>query len=252
MKEDVLKIDAAKKAEELVKAVKKAFKDKGFSKAVLGVSGGLDSATVAFLLARALGPENVTGVIMPYGGQPTAHSEEAVKAAGILSETINIAPMVDAYFAKYPEADKVRRGNKMARERMTILYDLSQAVGALVTGTSNRTELELGYFTLHGDSASAIVPMASLYKMQVFQLAGYLKVPQAILSKSPSADLWEGQTDEGEIGVTYLEMDQILYHIDKGRTAAEMVRLGFDKKSVDIVISRKKANRYKLEGALFL
>lgn len=252
MKEDILKIDAAKKSEELVAAIRKVFKDKGFSRAVLGVSGGLDSATVSFLLARALGRENVTGIILPYAAQSTAHSEEVVAAAGISSETMNIAPMVDAYFSMQPEADKVRRGNKMARERMTILYDRSHALGALVAGTGNRTEIELGYFTLHGDGASAVAPLASLYKTQVFQLAKYLKVPESVLGKSPSADLWEGQTDEGEIGATYAEMDEILYHLDKGRTAGEIVKLGFEKKSVEIVIARKKANRYKLEGAVFL
>lgn len=252
MKEDVLKMDMVKAAEDLVIEIRKVFKEKNFSKAVLGVSGGIDSAVVAFLLAKAIGANNVIGVMLPYGGQSTVHAEEVIKAAGIRSEFFDITPMVDAYFSRQSGADRVRKGNKMARERMSVLYDRSQVHRALVVGTGNRTEIELGYFTLHGDGASALAPLASLFKTQVFRMAEHLGVPSAIIDKKPSADLWEGQTDEDEIGATYAEMDKVLYYIGLGRSPEDIVNTGMDRTVVELVVRRVIANRYKTEGPVFL
>ncbi|MGD2278525.1 MAG: NAD+ synthase [Candidatus Omnitrophota bacterium] len=247
-----LRIDPAEKTEKISVAIKDVFRKKGFSKAVIGVSGGLDSAAVAFLLVRALGKENVTALIMPYGGQDTQDSEEVVRLLEIKSEKIDISPMVDAYFSLFPEADKVRRGNKMARERMSILYDHSSKIGALVVGTGNRTELDLGYFTLHGDGACAVLPLASLYKTQVIQLAGYLGVPRKVIEKKPTAGLWEGQTDEGEIGASYGEMDLILSYLDEGRGVDEIVSSGHERFVVESLVKRMEINKFKLEGPSFL
>jgi len=249
---EILKIDPAVKSEELVRAIRKTFDEKGFSKAVVGLSGGLDSSVVTFLLVKALGKENVFGFIMPYGGQDTADAEEVAALLGIKAERIDILPMVDAYFSQVPDADKVRRGNKMARERMSILYDQSHKAGALVAGTGNKTEIRLGYFTLHGDGACAVALLASLYKTQVIQLARYLGLPDRIITKKPSADLWEGQFDEDEIGASYGELDAILYLLDKGIPEEEIIGMGHERSVVDIVIKRIAKNRFKLEGPAFL
>jgi NAD+ synthase len=249
---EILRIDPASEAKKLVSAIRETFEKKGFSRAVVGISGGLDSAVVSYLLVKALGKENVTACIMPYGAQDTKDAEEVVCSLGIKAEKIDISPMVDAYFSKRPDADKVRQGNKMARERMSILYDQSQRIGALVAGTGNRTELDLGYFTLHGDGACAVAPLASLYKTQVIQLAEYLGVPEEVVKKKPSAGFWEGQTDEDEIGVLYADIDCILYYLDNNFSAEEIAEKGYDKSAVEIVINRIRQNRFKLEGPVFL
>ena len=249
---EILKIDPAVKSEELILAIRKTFDEKGFNKAVVGLSGGLDSAVVTFLLVKALGKENVFAFIMPYGGQDTADAEEVAALLGIKNEKIDIAPMVDAYFSQVGDADKMRRGNKMARERMSILYDQSHKAGALVAGTGNRTEIRLGYFTLHGDGACAVAPLASLYKTQVIQLARYLGLPDRIITKKPSADLWEGQFDEDEIGASYGELDAILYLVDKGLPEEQIIGMGHERSVIDIVIGRIAKNRFKLEGPAFL
>jgi len=194
----------------IVNEVRKA----GFSRVVVGLSGGVDSSLSAFLGAEALGAENVWALLMPYrtsSPESQEHAELVVKQLGIQSDVIEITPMVDAYFERFPEADQVRRGNKMARERMTILFDHSAKLKALVLGTSNKTELLLGYGTLYGDMASAINPLGDLYKTQVRQLARHMGVPEVIVQKKPSADLWAGQTDEAELGFSYREVDELLY-----------------------------------------
>ncbi|MGB2631020.1 MAG: NAD+ synthase [Candidatus Omnitrophota bacterium] len=249
---DALKIDPARKTEAIISSISKVFKDKGFSIAVVGVSGGLDSAVVAFLLVRSLGKESVTALVMPYGKQETSDAEEVVRLLGIKVEKVDIAPMVDAYFSNFPAADKVRRGNKVARERMSILYDRSNELGALVVGTGNRTELDLGYFTLHGDGACAVAPLASLYKTQVRQIAKYLGIPEKIILKKPSADLWEGQTDEDELGASYLEMDAVLYYLDQGLGIDDIAAKGHERSVVEKLLKRIENNRFKREGPCFL
>jgi NAD+ synthase len=203
----------------------------GFRKGILGLSGGLDSTVCAALAARALGPRNVLGLIMPYGDSFPAEVRDAEKVGrvlGIRTRTIDIAPQVDAYFAAHPTRSRILRGNKMARERMSILYDYSAREKALILGTSNKTELLIGYGTIHGDMACGISPMGDLYKTQVRELARHLRVPASIIRKAPTAGLWSGQTDEQEIGLTYAELDEILENlVEKRKSGPELVKAGF-------------------------
>ena len=217
--------------------------------AVLGLSGGVDSALVAYLAARALGPEHVTAFIMPYrtsNPQSAADAELVVHTLGIRSQVVDITPQVEAYFAPFPDASPLRRGNKMARERMSILYDQSSLLGALVLGTSNKTELFLGYGTIHGDLASAINPIGDLYKTQVWALARAVGVPSRIVEKHPSADLWAGQTDEAELGFTYADVDELLHFlIERRYHHEELLALGFDAKFVARVEKLVARSQYK-------
>jgi len=203
----------------------------GSARVVLGLSGGVDSSLAAFLAAEALGPANVLGIRMPYrtsSPESLAHAAEVAAATGIATLTIAITDQIDAYFAGFPDASPHRRGNKMARERMTILYDHSARWEALVLGTSNKTELLLGYGTLHGDMASALNPIGDLYKTQIWALAEAVGVPAAIVAKEPSADLWEGQTDERELGFGYREVDRLLYlMVDERWSRDEVEAAGF-------------------------
>ena len=221
----------------------------GFERVVLGVSGGVDSSLVATLAAQGLGPKNVLGVIMPYRlSDPKSRSDalEVIKQLGIEQLEIDISPQVDAYFAPFPDADQKRRGNKMARERMTILYDQSWAWRALVIGTSNKTELLLGYGTIYGDMASAINPIGDLYKTQVWQLADAVGVPTAIVQKAPSADLWAGQSDETELGFQYRMIDQLLYYlVDRRYSIQQLKRQGFDQAFITDIVRRVRENQYK-------
>jgi NAD+ synthase len=221
----------------------------GFERVVLGLSGGVDSALSAFLATEALGPQNVWAILMPYrtsSPESTAHAALVVNTLGIHGLTVDITPMVDAYFAGFPDADHVRRGNKMARERMTILFDHSARLGGLVLGTSNKTELLLGYGTLYGDMASAVNPLGDLYKTQVRQLARHLKVPTVIVEKQPSADLWAGQTDEAELGFTYEQVDKVLsLLVDQRYEVPDLIAEGFDAKFVRAVYHKVQASQYK-------
>jgi NAD+ synthase len=221
----------------------------GLSRAVLGLSGGIDSALVACLAAEALGPANVHACIMPYRSsnpESEAHARLLAGQLGINFEVIEITAMVDAYFELYPDADNMRRGNKMARERMTILYDHSAAHAALVLGTSNKTELLLGYGTLHGDMASALNPIGDIYKSQVWQLSEEMEVPQVIIDKKPSADLWAGQTDEQELGFTYREVDDLLYRmVDLRLNREELVARGFAPAFIDLIYGKVQSSHFK-------
>jgi NAD+ synthase len=233
----------------LTRFIKEETEKVGIQKVVFGLSGGIDSALVAFLAARSLGPERVHAVMMPYkSSSPSslADAQACVDALGIEATVMNITPQIDAYFERFPDASPLRRGNKMARERMSILYDFSAQLNALVLGTSNKTELLLGYGTQHGDLASGINPIGDLYKTQVRQLAHYLGVPRQIIEKPPSADLWENQTDEKELGFTYEDVDKLLFLlVDRRYTKEELHNEGFSEEFIDTVIRRITRNQYK-------
>ncbi len=209
----------------------------------------MDSALSCFLAAEALGPPNVLALLMPYRTSATEsaeHAQQVVDTLGITSETIEITPMVEPYLQKYPQMNAVRRGNVMARMRMIVLYDHSALWNGLVVGTSNKTELLLGYGTLFGDMASAVNPLGDLYKTQVRQMARAVGVPEAIVQKAPSADLWAGQTDEGELGFTYAEVDRLLYLlVDERYSAEEAIGVGFDPRFVATVVRRLRMFQFK-------
>ena len=234
---------------ELVKFLRENFKKAGFSKAVLGLSGGIDSALVAYLLRDALGKENVLAIMMPYkSSNPDSlnHAKLVVEDLKINAKSIEITDMIDAYFKNEKEASSLRMGNKMARERMSILFDYSSKENALVVGTSNKTEIYLGYSTQFGDSACALNPIGDLYKTNVWELSRYLNIPKELIEKKPSADLWEGQTDEQEMGLTYKEADQVLYRmLEENKTVEEILNEGFDKSLVENIVKRMNRSEYK-------
>jgi NAD+ synthase len=221
----------------------------GFTRAVIGLSGGLDSALSCFLAAEALGPQNVLAIRMPYKAsspESLSDAQKVIDATGVQSMTVEITAMVDPLFERFPDMDNMRKGNIMARERMIVLYDQSAAFRGLVVGTGNKTEILLGYSTLYGDSANALNPIGDLYKTQVRQLSRAVGVPESILEKAPSADLWAGQTDEGELGFTYAEVDELLnLLVDQRYTAQECVEAGFAEAFVRAVVERIRRNHFK-------
>jgi len=233
----------------LVNFIREEITRAGFSHGVIGLSGGVDSSLVAFLAAEALGPTNVLGLIMPYrtsNPQSEADAQEVVSLLGIFSRRIDITPLVEPYFALYPDMGERRRGNMMARARMMVLYDQAAEFKALVIGTSNRTETLLGYTTHFGDNAAAIHPIGDLFKAQVRQLALAVGVPEHIVRKAPSADLWIGQTDEGELGFTYDEADQVLHLLyDQRYKPSEVVAMGFREPLVEGILRLVRQNQFK-------
>ena len=221
----------------------------GYSRAVIGLSGGIDSALSFALAVEALGAENVLAVRMPYkSSSPDSleHAQMLTEQFNVRSETIEITDMVEPLFGRDPQISKQRKGNMMARSRMIILYDQSEVFKGLIIGTSNKTEILLGYTTMWGDMASALNPIGDLYKTQVRQLSHALGIPSAIIDKAPSADLWVGQTDEGELGFSYEEVDKLLYLlVDQRFSPQECVEEGFDEKFVNSVITRIRRNQFK-------
>ena len=243
-----LRIDEALVQRMLVAFLRAETKKSGHRRVVLGLSGGIDSAAVAALAAEAMGPKNVTALFMPYrtsSAESGEHARLIAKRFGLALEEVDISPQVDAYFARLGEVDRVRRGNKMARERKSIEYDRSWPDG-LVLGTSNKTELLLGYGTRYGDMACDLNPVGDLYKTQLRELAVLLGVPDVVVRKPPTADLWVGQTDESELGFTYADADLALYHlIDRRLRPDALIRAGFDAALVNGLRERVRRSHYK-------
>lgn len=234
-----LAIDTAIARRVIAQFIRGQLRQAGFERLVLGLSGGIDSGLVAYLAAEAIGAEKLLCVLMPYrtsSPASRADAEEVVRRLGCASELVDISPMVDAFFAGDPAASSLRRGNFMARQRMAVLYDRSVTWGGLVVGTGNKTESLIGYTTIFGDNACAFNPIGDLYKSQVRQVAAAMDVPEAIIRKAPSADLWPGQTDEAEADISYPLLDRLLFwRIDKRRSIDELVALGFERALVERV-----------------
>jgi len=244
-----LHIDAALARRILTEFLRSETTRAGFRRGVVGVSGGIDSALTCFLAAEALGPKNVLAVRLPYQGSSPDSLEDAaevIRLTGVREKTVDISAMAEPFLATIPPSARVRRGNVLARLRMIVLYDQSAEFEGLVLGTGNKTEILLGYTTLFGDSACALNPLGDLYKTQVRQLAAEMGVPARIISKPPSADLWPGQTDEGELGVTYAEVDRLLYMlVDERQTIEACIKAGFARSMVRKVVERMQRNQYK-------
>ena len=233
----------------LTSFIRDAVETSGTQGVVVGLSGGVDSSLSAALAARALGPERVHGFLLPYRTSSPESERDARAVAGHLGiphRVIDISPMVDAYFAMEPDAPAERRGNKMARERMTILFDQAKKLDALVLGTSNKTEILLGYSTVFGDNASSLNPLGDLYKCQIWQLSRHLGLPAEVIDKAPSADLWPGQTDEGELGFSYETADEVLYLLfDLGLRPEEVAARGYEERVVRRIVSLEQRFRFK-------
>lgn len=244
-----LQLDAGIAQKILVDFIADAIRSAGFERAVLGLSGGVDSSLTAFLAAKALGPENLLCVAMPSAAsEPTSlhHASMVAKQLGIRLEVVSITPMVEAHLSRVNNKTNVRAGNIMARERMIVLYDISSRDESLVLGTSNKTETLLGYGTMFGDMASALNPLGDLYKTQVWQLATAAGVPDIIVAKPPSADLWSGQTDESDLGFTYRDVDRLLFAmVDQRKSETELHELGFPREFVTRVQSIIRRNQFK-------
>lgn len=221
----------------------------GFHRMIVGLSGGIDSATAAAIACRALGHRHVLAALLPYRASSPRSLRDARKVAALLglkTVIISITPMIDAYFRRQRGATRLRRGNKMARERMAVLYDLSARNRALVLGTSNKTELLLGYGTLYGDMASALNPLGDLYKTQVRMLAIHLGLPEEIVWKTATADLWAGQSDEADLGYRYAEIDRLLVLlVDQRATPEEALAAGFPASMVERITRRIESSQFK-------
>ena len=221
---------------------------RGFDKAVVGLSGGVDSSLVAFLLAEALGPKNVYGIRMPYKSSSRDsldHATLVAEATGINVDTIEITDAVDGYLKHASDADGRRRGNVMARVRMIILFDQSQKLGTLPVGTGNKTERLFGYFTWHADDSPPVNPLGDLYKTQVWALARHMGVPDVIVNKPASADLVVGQTDESDFGISYPKADRILFHLLRGFTVSRLTEMGFPEPEVALVKRKLDSTHWK-------
>ena len=243
------KLDYSIVKSKIISFIKDYIYKNGFKNGIIGVSGGIDSALVLALTVEALGKENVFALLMPY----KLSSEDSLKDGkiiceklGIKYEIIDISPSVDAYFKKYPTDNPLQIGNKCARERMSVLYDFSERKNALVVGTSNKSEILIGYATQYGDAAAAFLPIGDLYKTQVFEFSKILEIPISIINKKPSADLWEKQTDEDEIGLIYKDLDKILYNmVDLNKDDSSLIELGFAKDKINRVRALMRSSEFK-------
>ncbi len=244
-----LSLDIPAVRNRLTSFLRTEIRDAGLQTAIVGLSGGVDSALVGFLAVEALGAENVRFLMMPYktsSSESIDHAQLVLSALGGHGEVIDITKAADAVIDTDPDMSRVRRGNIMARLRMIHLYDRSARESGLVVGTGNKTEVLLGYSTQHGDAACAVNPLGNLYKTQVWLLAEAVGVPEVIISKAPSADLWSGQTDEGELGFTYREVDELLYWMtDAGLSREELLARGFEASFIDTVTARIEKNMFK-------
>ena len=243
-----LDIDGELAEKWLVHFIQEEVKRRGFSKGIIGLSGGVDSAVTAYLAARALGPENVIGVRLPYrtsSRESLDHAQLVIDALGIVGRTLDISPAVDGYLSAESDASPARRGNVMARVRMIALFDLSSKYGAIPLGTGNKTERLFGYFTWHADDSPPVNPLGDLFKTQVWQLARHLGVPKAIVDKPATADLVHGQTDEGDLGISYEKADRILQWLLSGYAPAELIARGFDAAEVEVVRQRLEGTHWK-------
>ncbi|HWQ26960.1 MAG TPA: NAD+ synthase [Chlorobaculum sp.] len=233
----------------LIPFIRNEIRKFGFGSVVLGLSGGIDSAVVCELAVRALGPDNVLSLMMPYrtsSQESLDHAQLMVDRLGIRSETMPVTDVVDAFFSTRQDAGRLRRGNVMARARMLCLYDVSARDGCLVLGTSNKTELMLGYGTMFGDMASAVNPIGDLYKTQLRGLASHLGIPSPLIDKQPSADLWEGQSDEEDLGFSYESVDMLLYMMLEERMDRDAILAeGIDAAFYDRVRKMVVRNQYK-------
>ena len=252
----VLALNYEKTTKHLIKEIKSEFKCRNAKRAVIGISGGLDSSIVLTLLAMSLGKSKIVPVFMPYRTTSKTSAEDAHLVCAHLSlnyEVKNITKQIDAYFKEEKNPGKNRIGNKCARERMSILYDISMRENGIVFGTSNRSEIVMGYGTIFGDLACAVNPIGSLYKTKLFKYAEYLCIPKRIIEKKPSADLWEGQTDEGDLGLSYKTIDEISYlYFDKKKSLSDVKKQGYREKDVRRVISSFERNAFKRELPLII
>jgi len=243
-------LDLSRETDRICNFIQSYLQRSGFEKVIIGLSGGVDSSLSAALAVKALGNRNVYGAMLPWkDSSQHSYSDALTLAEGLRlhHEKIDITPMVESYFHSYQhDADKLRWGNWMARIRMCVLYDLSAKYNALVVGTSNRTELLTGYFTQNGDGASAFEPIGHLYKTDVWKMAKFLALPEVIINKVPTADLWAGQIDEGELGLNYPEIDEILYLLtEECQTAEHICEKGIGLDKVNRVISLMKSSQFK-------
>ncbi len=247
-------IDANLAREVLVKFIRDEVGKSPYDKCIMGLSGGLDSATVAYLTCEAVGDENLLGLMMPYKTSTPDAIEDARLVAdnlGIHKLELDISPQIDAFKANHPHDDPRRLGSKMVRERSTILYYYADIHHAVVLGTANKSEILLGYFTKWGDPAADLLPLAELYKTHVFQLAREIEVPSTIIDKPPSASMWPGQKDEDELGISYKDADPVLYHIvDLGYSVDDLKKMGYDPVIIDKVTKRVVENEFKRKTQL--
>ena len=246
---DDLKIDVASVTAQMERFVHQEIQEAGLENAVVALSGGIDSAVICAVSALAIGPDNVLAVMLPYKSSSESSRSDArlmIERLGVRSAEVEITSMVDSFASMQPGVGALRMGNVMARCRMIVAYDFSAEIGALVVGTSNRTESLLGYGTLFGDAAWAINPIGRLYKTQIRQIAAELDIPDSILTKPPSADLWVGQSDEEDLGISYEDVDKILYLLqDEERPPEELKEMGLDAGVVDGVVARVAQNAFK-------